>query len=91
MDALLIGAGLAVLGTAIPAIFRPDLMVRESARHHKRRLRELQDGAPEAYFEERRELEAYPPRYDFSDRTIRWLGVIGTGIGLFSIYQGMTQ
>ena len=91
MDALLIGAGLAVLGTAIPSIFRPDLMVHESARHHKRRLRELQDGAPEAYFEERRELEAYPPRYDFSDRTIRWLGVIGTGIGLFSIYQGMTQ
>ena len=55
MDALLLGAGLTVLGTAIPAIFRPDLMVHESARHHKRRLRELQDGAPEAYFEERRE------------------------------------
>lgn len=91
MDGLLIGAGLAVLSTAIPAIFRPDLMVRESARHHKRRLRELQDGAPEAYFEERRELEAYPPRYDFSDRTTRWLGVIGAGLGLFSIYQGMTQ
>ena len=91
MDGLLIGAGLAVLGTAIPAIFRPGLMVRESARHHKRRLRELQDGAPEAYFEERRELEAYPPRYDFSDRTIRWLGVIGAGLGLLSLYQGSIQ
>ena len=34
MDGLLIGAGLAALGIAIPAIFRPDLMVRESARHH---------------------------------------------------------
>ena len=91
MDGLLIGAGLAVLGTAIPAIFRPDLMVSESARHHKRRLRELQDGAPEAYFEERRELETYQPRYDFSDRTIRRLGVIGAGLGLLSLCQGSIQ
>ncbi len=89
MDALLIGAGLTVLGTAIPAIFRPDLMVSASARHHKRRLRELQDGAPEAYFEEHRQLEAYPPRQDYSDRTVRCLGLIGAGMGLFSLYEGL--
>lgn len=71
-------------------MMRPDLMVRGSARNHKRRLEELRNGAPEAFFEERRELEAYPPRFDFDEATVRRLGGFGAFLGLLSLYQGLT-
>lgn len=90
MDELLIGAGFTALTVGLPAMIRPDLMIRESARNHKRRLDELRNGAPEAYFEERRELEAYPPRFDLDELTIRRLGGLGAFLGLISLYQGLT-
>ena len=90
MDGLLIGAGFSALAVGLPAMIRPDLMMRESVRNHKRRLDELRGGAPEAYFEERRELEAYPPRFDFDADTIRRLGGAGAFLGVLSLYQGLT-
>ena len=90
MDGLLIGAGFSALAVGLPAMMRPDLMIRESARNHNRRLDELRNGAPEAYFEERRELEAYPPRFDFDAPTIRRLGGVGAFLGVLSLYQGLT-
>jgi hypothetical protein len=89
MDGLLIGSGLAALLIGAQAIIRPTSMVRESLRNRNRRLDEIRNGAPEKYFEERRELEAYPPRFDLDDRTIRALGVVGAIIGLISLYQGL--
>ena len=89
MDALMLGVGVAMLTTGLPAIVRPDKMVRESLRNRNRRLRELDAGAPEDHFAERRELEAYPPRFDLDERKIRVLGGLGSLLGAASIYQGL--
>jgi hypothetical protein len=91
MDGVLIGAGLMMLVTGIPAILRPDMMVRESLSNRNRRLEQLRGGAEEAYFEERRELEAYPPRFDFDHRTIRMMGAGSAVLGLVSLFQGIAQ
>ena len=91
MDGLLIGVGFVSLAFAISALFRPQSMVRESLRNRDRRLEELNNGAPEAYFEERRALEAYPPRFDPSIRTIRLWGSFGSVAGLVSIFSGIAK
>lgn len=91
MDGLLIGAGLTMLATGLPAALRPHMMVRESLRNRNRRLDELRNGTDEAYFEERRELEAYPPRFDFDQNTIRIIGLGGRALGLVSLFQGFAQ
>ena len=38
------------------------LLRRRRNAHHARRLEELRSGAPERFLDERRSLEAYPPR-----------------------------
>lgn len=43
------------------------------------RLAELRGGAAEAYFEERRELEAYPSR---AVSLQRWPSLVGIGLGM---------
>ena len=91
MDGLLIGTGIMMLIGSIPAIFRPHTLVRESLTNRDRRLKELEDGAPERYFEERRELESYTPRFDFSDQTIRKFGFVALVLGTVSLLQGITQ
>ncbi len=91
MDGLLIGAGLALVAAAIPAIVRPHALTNQSLRNRDRRLNELRSGAEERYFEERRELESYTPRYNPSNQTIRRMGLIGLALGCVSIFQGMTQ
>jgi hypothetical protein len=50
---ILIGLGLLVW---------PPTKWRDNQEQRKKRLAELADGAPERYFEERRQLKAYGPR-----------------------------
>lgn len=82
-----LGATLSVSGMA--AIIRPQSLVRDSRRNWEARLRELNAGAPEKYFEERRELEAYPPRFDLSHRRLRQIGLIGLILGIMCIFRGL--
>ncbi|QUL38278.1 hypothetical protein [Erythrobacter sp. JK5] len=91
MDGLMIGLGITILALAIPAIIRPESLHKESLRNRNRRLEELRNGAPERYFEEQRELEAYRPRFDPSSRTIRALGFVGVTLGVLSLFQGISQ
>lgn len=49
----------AVIGAAL-LLFPAKLVVRMTDRHSAR-VAEIEAGAPEAYFEELRELKAYPP------------------------------
>lgn len=81
-ESLLIYIGVTMTVSSLAAIARPDMLVRESRRNWEKRLRELDAGAPEAYFEERRELEAYPPRFDLSLATLRRFGMVGLGLGI---------
>ncbi|MFY7744766.1 MAG: hypothetical protein ACOVQY_05045 [Erythrobacter sp.] len=85
---LAIGAPLAASG--LVAIIRPASLVRESRRNWEARLRELDAGAPEAFFEERRELEAYPPRFDPGPTALRWLGGVGLVLGMVCLFMGLT-
>ena len=77
---LIFGTGIMLSATALIAIFRPQSLVRKSRRNWAARLRELDAGAPEAYFEERRELEACPPRVDLSHCTMRQIGFMGLAL-----------
>jgi hypothetical protein len=83
----MLGTTLSVSGAV--AIIRPASLVRESRRNWEARLRELDAGAPEAFFEERRELEAYPPRFDLGPTALRWLGGVGLVLGLLCITMGL--
>ena len=91
VDGLTLGLGLMLVGTSLGAILRPDLLVKESRRNRDARLRELDAGAPEAFFEERRELESYPPPFDLSHRTLRILGAIGLGLGIAAVFGGFSR
>lgn len=51
-----------------PQVFEP-----LSRRKHAQRLQALKTGAPEAFFEEQRTLEAYPP----SGRSLMWRRLLG--------------
>lgn len=81
--------GTAMTVSSLAAIFRPDTLVRESRRNWEKRLRELDAGAPEAFFEERRELEAYPPRFDLSHATLRRFGFAGLLLGMAALFAGI--
>ena len=54
--------------------------------NHSERIAELEAGAPEASFEELRELKAYPP--PSNPRTLRIIGgaMFMLGAGLIAIY-----
>lgn len=89
-NSLWIYLGVTMTVSSLAAIVRPDMLVRESRRNREARLRELDDGAPEAYFEERRELEAYPPRFDVSHATLRRFGMVGLLLGIATLAMGLT-
>jgi hypothetical protein len=82
-----LGATLSASG--LVAVIRPQSLVRDSRRNWQDRLRELDAGAPEKYFEERRELETYPPRFDLSHRTLCWFGLVALTLGIFCIFRGL--
>ncbi|MBV7266611.1 hypothetical protein [Erythrobacter ani] len=89
MDGGVIGLGITLIGMGLGVIIAPHAMVRESERNHARRLKELKEGAPEAYLEEKRELEAYRPRFDLSDKTIRKLGGVAAILGGAAVFEGI--
>ena len=89
-ESLLIYIGVTMTVSSLVAITRPNMLVRESRRNWEARLRELDAGAPEAYFEERRELKAYPPRFDLSHATLRRFGIVGLLLGIAMLAVGLT-
>ena len=89
-ESLFIYIGVTMTISSLAAIVRPDILVRESRRNWEARLRELDAGAPEAYFEERRELEAYPPRFDVSHATLRRFGMVGLLLGIAVLVVRLT-
>ena len=91
VDGLMLGLGLMAAGTSPGAVLRPDLLVNESRSNRDARLRELDAGAPEAFFEQRRELEAYTPRFDLSHRTLRVLSAAGLALGIVAMFTGFAR
>ncbi len=90
-ESLFIYIGATMTVSSLAAIVRPDMLVRESRRNWEKRLRELDAGAPEAFFEERRELEAYPPRFDLSHDTLRRFGMAGLVLGVACLFWGLAK
>ena len=91
VDGLLVSVGVTFAFGSLAAIFRPEALVKESRGNRDARLCELDAGAPENYFEERRELEAYPPRFNPSHRTLRLLGLAGLVLGIMCIFEGLIK
>ena len=87
----IIGLGAAMLVMGLGAVIAPQTFIKESKRNHARRLKELEDGAPEAFFEEKRELESYQPRFDLSHRAIRIIGGVAMVLGAAAVLQGIFQ
>lgn len=88
-EGLFLSLGVMLVVGSIGAIIRPGLLVKESRRNRDARLRELDAGAPEAFFEERRELEAYTPRFDLEHQTLRRFGMAGLALGILCIFRGL--
>jgi hypothetical protein len=59
-----------VVPLALFAFVRPDIVSDRWNRGRRRRLDQLEAGAEEGYFEERRQLEAYPIRHLWTVRLI---------------------
>lgn len=89
-NGLFLCLGIMLAGGALAAIIRPQGLVKESRRNREARLRELDEGAPERFFEERRELEAYVPRFDLSHGVLRLFGLAGLVLGLATILAALT-
>ena len=87
MNALLavdvIGSGLVMVAGAALVWF-PRRYRKRAERERAARLAELDAGADEAFFEERRSLVAYPPPR--SDWTWRLLGTVVFLLGAFELY-----
>jgi hypothetical protein len=55
------------------------------------RLEELKDGAAEAFFEERRQLESYPPSRSASSASVSLVGLLGAAAGVTLVAMGMMK
>lgn len=69
----------------VAMLILPDFFAERSSRRHSRRLAELRRGAVEAFFEERRGLEVYPPTRN--PTILRFFGgvmAVGGLIGILS-------
>lgn len=84
-EGLFLATGIMLAAGGLAAIVRPETLVKESRRNRDARLRELDAGAPERFFEERRELEAYTPRFDLDHATLRRFGGVGLVLGILCI------
>jgi hypothetical protein len=73
---------LAVLGLML--IVFPQMLQADPEQRYDKRLEELRNGADEAFFEERRELEAYKPRGYWPTRALgAFLVIIALSKALF--------
>ena len=85
-DGLFFMAGLSITIFSYLTIRRPDQKA-----FRKARLQELEEGADEDFFEERRALEACPPRFHWGERTNRIAGFVGLFLGLAMIVWSIIQ
>ena len=76
-----------MLGLGIVMALWPGQWSGLTSKRRQRRLLELESGAPERHFEERRELQAYRP----TPRTLLMLRVIGVGIAISAALQLVTE
>ena len=82
MDWSLFFLGLLFVFGSLPRMRRPDKDV-QSVEGWQGRLQQLKEGADEAYFEERRQLEAYPPHAHATAKKVRVLSMMGIVCGIF--------
>ena len=85
-DGLLLTTGVSIVILSYVTIRRPDQKA-----FRKARLQELEEGAEEDFFEERRALEACPPRFHWGERTNRIAGFVGLFLGLAMIVWSIIQ
>ncbi|MBX7513129.1 hypothetical protein K3179_01065 [Qipengyuania sp. GH38] len=81
MDWSLFFLGILMIFGSLSGFRRPEKDVH-SVEGWQGRLRELKEGADEAYFEERRQLEAYPPPAHATAKKVRVLSMIGIASGV---------
>ena len=69
---------------SLSGLWRPEKNVA-SVEGWRKRLNELKAGASESYFEERRQLEAYPPPEHATITKLRAVSLVGLSIGAILI------
>ena len=79
-----IGFGAGIAFASLWVVARPERQYRHSRRLRDARIAEIDAGSPETFFEERRELESYAPKMNFSAEQMRSFGLATLlfGIGL---------
>lgn len=88
MDWSLILLGTTFAASSLAGLARPEKDV-SSVDGWRKRLDELQSGAAENYFEEKRQLEAYPPPKHATTGKVRVISAIGLICGLVLIGAGV--
>ena len=73
-----------LVAVGLVALLWPDRIASRAKRQYERRLAELQSGAEESYFEEKRSMLAYPPRHLW--RWTRECGLLLAALGLADLF-----
>ncbi|QWC56036.1 hypothetical protein F7D01_02010 [Erythrobacter sp. 3-20A1M] len=81
MDWSLLMFGVALVAISYSGYRRPERDVKGVVGWQKR-LSELKAGADEKYFEERRQLEAYPPPKHMTANKLKRVSMLGMSLGL---------
>lgn len=76
-----------LLAVGVPMLIWPRVFAGRPGRK-MRRLAQLRAGAEEIYFEERRELEAYPSLRPHSKSSVRLWGCLVTVVGIGALILG---
>ncbi len=72
----------AVVGAAL--LLYPSKLGRQMINRRSQRIAEIEAGAPEAYFEELRELKAYPPVSGTAALRLLGAGLVTVSLGLLA-------
>lgn len=76
--------GFVILAISLVAVVRPDIVRGVWNSASDRRLAQLDAGAEETHFEERRQLEAYKIRRSWA---VRLFGAIFLSLGIFLLFR----
>ena len=90
MDWVAIVAGGMLIAISIHR-FRSSGRSTETFEGWQERMEQLKNGAPEAFFEERRQLQSYPPSRASSSAKLRLTGLIGIAVGALLVTMGMMK
>ena len=77
---------LVILAVGLFAVARPGLISRRGNAAREERLEQLKAGEKETFFEERRQIEAYP----FRQRTVRLLGALVVALALVQLFVAIS-